>query len=359
MSGAEFERISVLIVDDSELIRSIITSVFKTVGVRQIFTAEDGVQAIEFMQQVSSAPTKAGTSQVDLVVADLLMPRLDGHMLMRWLRVQPTSPDRFISILVISGAADLARVELARDLGANEIMGKPFSARTLADKLVHMINYPRQFVLALGYFGPDRRRASKPVERDRRRTPEDAIQVINAGDGTKNFKAGAKIVYFRLRNRLKDKVAFGEDVPPFDPALIKKAEERIQSFAGDYSDWVGASVRTLQESVAALLESRGDQGELLAKVNLLGLELGSQGGIFNYPLVTKLGKSLYSITLNPDNLTIEMGFLRLLKAHVDAITAVIKDRISGDGGPIGREILASMEKAKVKFGSQRLTAVAE
>lgn len=351
MSGPDFERMSVLIVDDSELIVSIVSSVLSAIGFEKIFSAADGLEAVEFIQLVESKPVQAGTSQVDLVIVDLLMPRLDGHLLMRWLRMHPSSPDRFLPIMVITGAADLKRVSLARDLGSNEIMSKPFSAKMLGDKLLHIINHPRQFVLAQGYFGPDRRRSERPVKSERRQTTEDEIQIVNADDGTKKFHSDAKVIHFRLRNRLKDKVSFGLEVPPFDPVLLQKAEERIQEFAGDYADWVAESIQTLQQVVGDLMAGRGDNVENMRKINHLSLDFGSQGGIFNYPLVTRLGKSLYAVTVDHKSHAEDGKYHELLKTHVDAISAVISRKISGDGGQTGRDIIAALQLTMKKFGA--------
>jgi len=355
MPTPDFERMSVLIVDDTRLFRSLILSVFKSLGIQQIFTAENGVEAIEFLKLVQSSPERAGTSQIDLIVTDLMMPKMNGLMLLRWLRLHPTSPDRFVPVIAISGAAETDVVATARDLGATEIVGKPVSADTLASKLLSVVNHPRQFVLAPKYFGPDRRRAERPFEEERRILADDSIQVVNAGDGTKFIRPNAKVVYFRLRNRLKDKIflgaAYDDLVPQFDPAVLRYAQERIQDFAGDYADWVDDSIRTLQATTMALLDGTGEQPALLRKVAYLALELGSQGAIFHYPLVSKFGKSLYALTRSPKHHVIDRRYLQLLHAHVDALHTVTTQHITGDGGAVGREISAELEKAHRKYGA--------
>lgn len=355
MPTPDFERMSVLIVDDTRLFRSLILSVFKSLGIQQIFTAENGVEAIEFLKRVKASPERAGASQIDLIVTDLMMPKMNGLMLLRWLRLHPDSPDRFVPVIAISGAAETDVVATARDLGATEIVGKPVSADTLATKLLNVVNHPRQFVLAPKYFGPDRRRAERPFEEERRILADENIQVINAGDGTKFIRPNAKVVYFRLRNRLKDKIyggaAFDDLVPPFDPAVLRYAQERIQDFAGDYADWVDESIRMLQVTTAALLDGTGEQPALLRKIAYLALELGSQGAIFHYPLVSKFGKSLYALTRNPKHHTIDRRYFQLLRAHVDALHTVTTQHITGDGGRIGREISAELEKAHRKYGA--------
>jgi CheY-like chemotaxis protein len=355
MPTPDFERLSVLIVDDTRLFRSLILSVFKSIGARQIFTAENGVEAIQFLKLVETAPERAGTSQVDLIVTDLMMPKMNGLMLLRWLRLHPASPNRFVPVIAISGAAETDVVATARDLGATEIVGKPVSADTIGNKLLSVVNHPRQFVLAPKYFGPDRRRSERPFGQERRIVADDTIQVINAGDGTKFIRPAAKVVYFRLRNRLKDKIflgaAYDDLVPPFDPAVLRYAQERIQDFAGDYADWVDESIRTLQVSTSALLDGSGERPALLRRIAYLALELGSQGAIFHYPLVSKFGKSLYALTRNPKHHVLDRRYFQLLHAHVEALHTVTTQHITGDGGLVGQEISAELEKAHRKYGA--------
>ncbi|HPD83174.1 MAG TPA: response regulator, partial [Alphaproteobacteria bacterium] len=45
-----------------------------------------------------------------------------------------------------------------RDNGMTEFLMKPYTARDMYKKIVQLIERPRQFVKAEGYFGPDRRR---------------------------------------------------------------------------------------------------------------------------------------------------------------------------------------------------------
>ena len=47
---------------------------------------------------------------------------------------------------------------MARDSGITEFLVKPYTAKTLYDKIEAIIERPRNFVKADGFFGPDRRR---------------------------------------------------------------------------------------------------------------------------------------------------------------------------------------------------------
>jgi hypothetical protein len=47
------------------------------------------------------------------------------------------------------------------------------------------------------------------------------------------------------------------------------------------------------------------------------------------------------------------NLLEFVKAHIDGITAVIKGSKKGDGGPLGKEMLESLEAAKKKYSRAR------
>ncbi len=116
----------------------------------------------------------------------------------------------------------------------------------------------------------------------------------------------------------------------------------------DYSDWVRGSMKRLVEAHAKALEanSRGRVEQVIA-INRLAHELRGQGSTFGYPLITVFGRSLYECTLNVE--TVEDSLLEFVKAHIDGINAVIREKIKGTGGELGNELVASLEVARKKL----------
>ena len=70
-----------------------------------------------------------------------------------------------------------------------------------------------------------------------------------------------------------------------------------------------------------------------------------QGGTFGYPLISHFGDSLYDASLFKTGIPITDNHVEVAMAHVDAMNAVIKGRINGDGGAIGKELRLTLEKA--------------
>ena len=182
MPAYNLERFSILVVDDSLMIRSIVQRSLRALGVGIINAAASGAEAIELMRRMNKDAREAGVLAIDIMIADWVMPQVDGLMLTRWVRRHKESPDRFMPILMLTANTDRENVAQARDAGVTELMTKPFSTQTLTEKIQAIIENPRQFVQAPGYFGPDRRRRALPHRgAERRVMPEAEVEVHYVG----------------------------------------------------------------------------------------------------------------------------------------------------------------------------------
>jgi len=173
MAHYNLERFSVLVVEDNLFIRSLIVNSLKTLGVGQVSACEDGGEAIEFLKLVKENPMKAGTQGIDIIISNWQMSPVDGMMLLRWVRRHKDSTDRFVPFIMITAFSDGGRVAEARDLGVSEFLTKPFSIESVWQKILAVIDRPRQFVHTADYFGPDRRRRRMDFEGPERRTLTD------------------------------------------------------------------------------------------------------------------------------------------------------------------------------------------
>ncbi len=182
MNNIDLSRVSVVVVEDSQFIRSLIVNCLRVLGVGSIKSVDDGSQAIEFIKQVFDDPMKAGMMSIDMIISDWEMSPVNGMILLRWIRRHKESPDRFIPFLMLTGYSEPKRVHDARAMGVNEFMSKPFTVNALADKMFSIINKPRQYVHTSSYFGPDRRRQAIPIKgEDRRKFTYDSpeVEVVN------------------------------------------------------------------------------------------------------------------------------------------------------------------------------------
>src|SRR5690606_33799631 len=115
-------RARILVVDDERDMRAMLDTVLRRAGF-DVEQAADGQAALE--QAMARPP--------DLVVTDILMPRLDGWQLCRRLRAERTTariPIIFLSLR--SAAAD--RI-YGLQLGADDFLPKPFDTRELVARV--------------------------------------------------------------------------------------------------------------------------------------------------------------------------------------------------------------------------------
>jgi hypothetical protein len=162
----------------------------------------------------------------------------------------------------------------------------------------------------------------------------------------------AKVHIWRLRNRLKDRAlsgGSGNGPSAFNPEAIERAEAEFAAMAEDYVDWVGDTFADLGREIEAAGELRAEQRGLhWERINRIAHELKGQGGTFGYPLISIVASSLYDCTRSKAP-TLD-SHVRILKAHADAMTAVVKSRIEGDGGSVGQALLDGLKQAIAKHG---------
>ena len=349
----DLERLSVLIVDDNQFMRTLLGRVLRSLNVRQILQAADGAEAINIIKEVHTNPQKAGVQRLDLVICDWMMAPVDGAMLLKWIRRHKDSPNKFMPFIMISALSEIDKVMEARNLGANEFLTKPFSINTIAGKLTALIDKPRNYIYTKDYFGPDRRRQQLTLKGENRRTAtKENTDIIHNGKIPTAFKEGIKAYYMRAPNKLRDLVGgLGQESTPFviEEALLEAATEEIISMESDYADWVGDTVNSLRAAHLALKDNPKNHWKYFNVINTLAHELRGQGSTFGYPLITEFGKSLFNYTkinVQPDE-----RFVELIHAHIESIQAVVRERIKGDGGEVGKIIVETLNKAKTQYNT--------
>ncbi len=105
----------VLIVDDEASIRRILETRFKMLGY-DIATAADGDEALDIFNKFSP----------DIVILDIMMPKMDGYGVTKEIRKQNEVP-----IIILTALGDVAERITGLELGADDYVVKPFSPKEL------------------------------------------------------------------------------------------------------------------------------------------------------------------------------------------------------------------------------------
>ena len=119
----------VLLVDDEPDLRTVLSIRLKASGF-ECETVSNGKEAL----------VRVAQRQPNLIIADLLMPVMDGYELVRRLKSQPATAS--IPVIVISALPERARQRRAQELTCAHVMQKPFEAHELLETIRRLLAPP-------------------------------------------------------------------------------------------------------------------------------------------------------------------------------------------------------------------------
>jgi DNA-binding response OmpR family regulator len=114
---------TLLVVDDEPAVRRVLAVRLQLAGYN-VVCAEDGEQALELFNQ----------EQPDLVVLDVMLPKLDGFAVCRRLRAESAVP-----IIFLSALDAIAEKVAGLDIGADDYLSKPFSPKELEARISRIL----------------------------------------------------------------------------------------------------------------------------------------------------------------------------------------------------------------------------
>jgi two-component system, chemotaxis family, chemotaxis protein CheY len=124
----DFSRISFLIVDDQPFSRRLVHSMLLGFGSREVYESTNGVEAFELARNVMP----------NIIITDLVMPIFDG---LRFIKMSKDaqSPARKTPIIVLSGYLTKAAALMVKNSGADELLVKPVSPKSLYEHIVRIV----------------------------------------------------------------------------------------------------------------------------------------------------------------------------------------------------------------------------
>lgn len=111
----------VLVADDEPDVRELVVYRMRRAGY-EVIEATNGEEAFELAR--AEAP--------DLIVADVMMPRVDGYELTRRLRAEPAT--QRIPVILLTAKTQEADVSQGFDAGADDYLKKPFNPDELVQR---------------------------------------------------------------------------------------------------------------------------------------------------------------------------------------------------------------------------------
>jgi len=342
-SSSLFASINIVICDPDASLSSLVKNILSTLGCNRIFTVSDGQDVLNLMKE----------EKVDIVITDWQMKGLNGIDLATYLRQSLESPNRMIPIVMLTSRNSGANIRTARDAGISEYIVKPFSAKTLLERVYAVVQEPRSFIICKTYIGPDRRRISSmslPPDPDAEHTfIERKPALIVHKDQLKQLILDDIPRMIMPDYSLKKKLGF--EVPQelvINPMALAKSEEEIKNVQENFVQTMLKDVDLLQKSYTLLVQHPEHGKKLVKTIQDTTESIKSRAGIFGYIRATEVAQQLYNFCnryYDKDN----KYHLIILEKHIQTLAVIFGNKITGDGGELGAELLRDLARLINKY----------
>ncbi len=286
MDDTSLNDLTALIIQDDERALGPLMHMVRDFGVRSVVTADDCDEGITVVRD----------KPVDMIISDFGTGPLNGLEFARRLRRGEEGSHRAIPIIMLAAPEEQAMAHQVSEIGINEFLCKPVSPSSLYSRMLAIATKPREFVDTEAYTGPERRETPREPEVDDIEDDEiDAVTMPRA-----------------------------EAAPELPPSKVF-----LQSVHHD----VEAIVRAYDEAT----DNSGGRSQAVRLIGTLADIIGGQGRRSGYPLMSEIAELLCDYCRDTPEPSPHQ--LEVIKAHADAMAAVVDDDLSGDGAAIGKALL--------------------
>ncbi len=127
------KNLRVLLIDDLEMIRTMLRKSLNTLGIQRIDEAEDGSQGLQKIQQAHAAG-----DPYQVVFCDWMMPKMNGIEVLETCRADAKFGD--LCFVMVTSESEQALVIRAVIAGASDYLVKPFSAEAIEKKITKILS---------------------------------------------------------------------------------------------------------------------------------------------------------------------------------------------------------------------------
>jgi two-component system, response regulator PdtaR len=250
----------VLVVDPAPAGAKLLSELLRNICPCQIFQASTTAKAIELIR----------SADPQIIFIEFNTPEVDGVAFTKHLR-RSEARCRQAPVIVTAATATAAGIMGARDAGVHEFLRKPFTVKDLMRRLEAVTLRQRDWIEAVHYIGPDRRRFnsgdySGPLKRrsDARETP-DAARIAQA---LKILRSAVGAVESDPAQALRAMLAQASDI---QKAAVGMANMRLVQAAAEFQRYL------LTQSATSGMKSAVVEAHAAALLSYIPPEGAAQG----------------------------------------------------------------------------------
>lgn len=311
-------KLSILVVDDIKVMRSIIINVLKTLGVGHVYDAEDAASAFKVYCE----------KKPDIIITDWHMPQVTGIDLVRSIRKNPKSHQPSIPIIMMTGYNDLSRIAEARDCGITEFIVKPFSAEDIAKRITHIIKNPRDFIKSNGYTGPDRRRRDDKGKSAQQRRKDDRFKI-------------------RMDNNLQMKVGIGA----LNPKIIKRSQQVIDENNVDFAPIANSFIKQLEATINNYQSGNKNLDSTALEITDIVMQIKGNATTFHYQLMGQLANIMLQFLESLKE--VDEDAIEIVIACYKTLRLITAKKMRGAGGDLGDALTQELKAACDRYHKSR------
>lgn len=124
-------------------------------------------------------------------------------------------------------------------------------------------------------------------------------------------------------------------------ALLDRVEKAVERLSDEFVSIYYEDVERIGMHMSTALEDPGEMRDSVGAIRACLHDLRGQAGTFGFELVTRISDSACKFIDLSD--TFERTELMVLNMHVDALRAVKQQKMSGDGGEVGAQLLGGLQ----------------
>lgn len=128
---------------------------------------------------------------------------------------------------------------------------------------------------------------------------------------------------------------------------LAKIEEVVNKSTDRFVKQAAEKLKRLRQGLISASENADLQAAFLRQVREESLSIKGLGGMFNFPLMTEIGKSLNDfVERKPELRKVQLEIVRL---HIDALYVILANKIEGAGSERELQVISAFRIAVAKF----------